>query len=62
MPFKSKSQMRAAFSGALGPVMKKKATTWAKHTPNIKSLPNRVHRKSSMRPGMKYGMKNPKRR
>ncbi len=39
MPFKSKAQMKAAFGGYLGPKMKAKAKTWAKETPNIKSLP-----------------------
>lgn len=39
MPFKSKAQMKAAFSGYLGPEMKGKAKEWAKETPNIKSLP-----------------------
>lgn len=39
MPFKSLSQMRAAFGGFLGPEMKSKAKTWAKETPNIKHLP-----------------------
>ena len=39
MPFKSKSQMKAAFGGYLGSKMKKKAKTWAKETPNIKKLP-----------------------
>ncbi len=39
MPFASRAQMRAAFSGALGPEMKAKARTWAHETPNIKSLP-----------------------
>ena len=42
MPFKSQKQMRAAFGGYLGPEMKAKARTWAKETPNIKSLPKRV--------------------
>ncbi len=42
MPFKSKAQMRAAFSGALGKEMKSKAKTWASETPNIKSLPKKV--------------------
>jgi len=42
MPFKSKAQMRAAFSGALGPEMKAKAATWAKETPNPKKLPEHV--------------------
>lgn len=42
MPFKSKAQMKAAFSGALGPEMKAKAKTWAAHTPSLKKLPARV--------------------
>lgn len=42
MPFKSKRQMRAAFSGALGPEMQRKAKQWAAETPNIKKLPNKV--------------------
>jgi len=42
MPFKSKSQMRAAFGGFLGKEMKTKAKTWAKETPSIKALPNKV--------------------
>jgi len=41
MPFKSKAQMRGAFSGAFGPEMKAKASTWAKETPDIKALPDR---------------------
>jgi hypothetical protein len=39
MPFKSKAQMRAAFSGALGKEMELKAKQWAFETPNPKSLP-----------------------
>jgi len=46
MPFKSKAQMKAAFSGALGSEMKAKAKGWAKETKNIKSLPVRVMKKS----------------
>lgn len=42
MPFKSKSQMGAAFGGYLGKEMKKKASKWAEETPNIKKLPKRV--------------------
>jgi hypothetical protein len=42
MPFRSKSQMKAAFSGALGPKMKAKAKQWADETPNIKKLPKHV--------------------
>jgi hypothetical protein len=44
MPFKSSSQMRAAFSGALGSEMKSKARTWAHETPDIKDLPDKVSR------------------
>ena len=42
MPFKSKAQMRAAFSGALGTTMKDKASAWAKETPDPKGLPAHV--------------------
>jgi hypothetical protein len=42
MPFKSSSQMKAAFGGYLGPEMKSKADSWAKETPNIKKLPDHV--------------------
>jgi hypothetical protein len=42
MPFKSRAQERAAFSGALGPKMKARAKTWAAETPNQKSLPEHV--------------------
>ena len=42
MPFKSKAQMKAAFSGALGPKMKKAAKEWASVTPNPKGLPEHV--------------------
>lgn len=42
MPYKSKAQMRAAFSGRLGKEMKEKAEQWAKETPNIDRLPERV--------------------
>ena len=45
MPFQSKAQMNAAFGGYLGSDMKKKASTWAKETPNIKGLPE--HKKLS---------------
>lgn len=45
MPFKSKAQMKAAFAGFLGPEMKRKASTWAKETPNTKRLPE--HKKKS---------------
>lgn len=41
MPFKSKAQMRAAFAGALGPEMKKKAPMWAHETPEVARLPER---------------------
>jgi hypothetical protein len=39
MPFRSKAQMRAAFSGALGPEMKARASTWAHETKHPKALP-----------------------
>jgi len=42
VPFVSKAQQAAAFSGALGPEMKSKALAWAKETPNIKDLPEHV--------------------
>ncbi len=41
MPFVSKAQERAAFSGRLGAKMKAKAPEWAAKT-NQKTLPNRV--------------------
>jgi len=45
MPFKSLSQMRAAFGGYLGSEMKSKAKSWAAETPNIKYLP--MHKKAT---------------
>lgn len=48
MSFKSKSQMRAAYGGYLGPEMKKKAPEWAHETPNIKKLPKHVHEEGVM--------------
>lgn len=42
MPFRSLSQMRAAFAGGLGPEMQARAKTWAHETPNIKGLPTHV--------------------
>lgn len=45
MPFVSKYQERAAFSGALGPKMKAKAPQWADETPNQKALPMHVKNK-----------------
>jgi hypothetical protein len=44
MPFVSKAQQRAAFSGALGPEMWRKAKEWASKTPDIKRLPEHVRR------------------
>lgn len=41
MPFKSKSQERAAFGGYLGSEMKKDAKEWADKT-NQKDLPNHI--------------------
>ena len=48
MPFKSKAQTRAAFGGYLGPQMKKKATKWAKETPNMKKLPQHVKKETKL--------------
>lgn len=46
MPFTSKAQARAAFSGALGREMKKKADSWAHETPGgIASLPEKLDRR-----------------
>lgn len=45
MPFHSKAQMRAAFSGALGEEMKKKAPGWAKETTDLHKLPERSGKK-----------------
>ena len=42
MPFRSKRQMRAAFSGALGKKMQDDAHAWAHETKDIKKLPERV--------------------
>lgn len=42
MPFKSSSQMRAAFGGYLGQEMKRKAKEFAQATPDIKALPEHV--------------------
>jgi hypothetical protein len=53
MPFRSKAQMRGAFSGHLGEEMKQKAEQWAKETPNIRELPERVGSKRDIR--AKYG-------
>lgn len=45
--------MKAAFGGYLGKEMKSKAKTWAKETPNIKSLPAKVKpSKSAMKKKM----------
>ena len=44
MPFKSKSQERAAFAGYLGPEMKKAAPEWASKTP--KKIPEKKKRSS----------------
>lgn len=46
-PFRSKAQMKAACSGALGSKMKKRAKLWAEHTPNIEDLPEYADAKKS---------------
>ncbi len=55
MPFQSKAQQRAAFSGALGPEMRAKAPQWASETPNLKGLPQRVAVKQAMLKKMRGG-------
>jgi hypothetical protein len=49
-PFRSKAQMRAAFSGALGPKMKKKAKHWADVTPDPEGLPEHADTEKSLLP------------
>ena len=49
-PFQSKSQMRGAFGGHLGPEMKKKAMEFAHATPDISKLPEHV--KKGKRPAI----------
>jgi len=39
MPFKSKAQMKWMFAN-----MPQTAEKWAKHTPNIKSLPEKINK------------------
>lgn len=46
MPFKSKAQMKAAFSGRLGPRMKAAAQEWADATPSLASLPEHLKPKA----------------
>ena len=48
MPFKSKAQMKAAFSGGLGSKMKKRAKLWAEHTPDIEGLPEHADTEKSL--------------
>jgi len=49
MPFKSKRQMKAAYSGSLGSMMQRRAPQWASETPNIKDLPDRAPKKKPRR-------------
>lgn len=49
MPFKSKSQQKWMFAAeARGEVKKGTAERWAKHTKNIKGLPNKVKSKKKV--------------
>jgi hypothetical protein len=48
MPFTSKAQARAAFGGYLGAEMKKRAPEFAKATPSMSALPERVGKKKRM--------------
>ncbi len=46
MPFKSQAQMKKFFAmESRGEMKKGTAERWAKHTPNIKSLPKKVGKK-----------------
>lgn len=48
MPFRSKAQQRFMFAAeARGEIPKGTAKRWAEETPNIKKLPERVHKKES---------------
>lgn len=47
MPFRSKSQMRGAFSGAFGKEFQGKAEHWAEETPNIDNLPEHITKKKT---------------
>ena len=47
MPFRSKSQMRGAFSGAFGKKFQGKAASWAAETPNLGSLPEHIMKKKT---------------
>jgi hypothetical protein len=54
MPFKSKAQQRLFFSKQQkGELPKGTAERWAKHTPNIKALPEKVHTKKAYEDGVK---------
>jgi hypothetical protein len=44
MPFQSKRQMRAAYAGSLGEMMKRKAPEWSSKT-DMKRLPERAPKK-----------------
>jgi hypothetical protein len=48
MPFKSHAQMRKFFAmESRGELPKGKAEQWAKETPNIKALPERIGKKKT---------------
>jgi len=46
-PFKSKAQMKKAFSGGMGEEMRKKAQQWADETSDIDKLPERIRKKKT---------------
>lgn len=46
MPFKSQAQRRKFFAD---PKLRKHARKWARHTPNVKSLPERVGKRRKRR-------------
>lgn len=57
-PFRSKSQMRGAFSGAFGKKFQQKAEGWAKETPDIDKLPEHIMKKKTKDSIMKKLIKN----
>lgn len=58
MPFKSKAQMRGAFSGAFGKKFQQKAEGWAKETPNIDNLPEHITKEKTKKSIVKKLIKN----
>lgn len=59
-PFRSKAQMRGAFSGAFGKKFQQKAEKWAGETPKIDNLPEHVTPKKVKQSIIKKLIKNKK--